>query len=95
MKEAGGASPLDYDFLARKGTSDLRRHLALYDARGAGRNLSGQSLNRFLAALDMPLDDRQLAQLGRPVLQLARTLGAFVPIYHLGGFAQDLRARSQ
>ena len=43
----------------------------------------------------MPLDDGQLAQLGRPVLQLARTLGAFVPIYHLEGFAQDLRARSQ
>ena len=93
MKEAGGASPLDYDFLARKGTSDLRTHLAPYDARG--RNLSGRSLNRFLAAPDMKLDDGQLAQLGRPVLQLARTLGAFVPIYHLGGFAQDLRARSQ
>jgi phosphate transport system substrate-binding protein len=43
------------------------------------------------AASDMPLDDRQLAQLGRPVLQLPSTLGAVVPIYHLEGFAQDLR----
>ena len=43
------------------------------------------------AASDMPLDDAQLAQLGRPVLQLPSTLGAVVPIYHLEGFAQDLR----
>lgn len=43
------------------------------------------------AASDMPLDDTQLSQLGRPVLQLPSTLGAVVPIYHLEGFAQDLR----
>lgn len=43
------------------------------------------------AASDMPLDDTQLAQLGRPVLQLPSTLGAVVPIYHLEGFAQELR----
>jgi len=43
------------------------------------------------AASDMPLDDAQLAQFGRPVLQLPSTLGAVVPIYHLEGFAQDLR----
>jgi phosphate transport system substrate-binding protein len=43
------------------------------------------------AASDMPLDDAQLAQLGRPVLQLPSTLGAVVPIYHLEGFNQDLR----
>ena len=43
------------------------------------------------AASDMPLDDAQLAQLVRPVLQLPSTLGAVVPIYHLEGFAQELR----
>jgi phosphate transport system substrate-binding protein len=43
------------------------------------------------AASDMPLDDAQLAQLGRPVLQLPSTLGAVVPVYHLEGFAQQLR----
>lgn len=43
------------------------------------------------AASDMPLDDAQLAQLGRPVLQLPSTLGAVVPIYHLEGFSQELR----
>jgi phosphate transport system substrate-binding protein len=43
------------------------------------------------AASDMPLDDAQLAQLGRPVLQLPSTLGAVVPIYHLEGFTQELR----
>jgi len=43
------------------------------------------------AASDMPLDDAQLAQLGRPVLQLPSTLGAVVAIYHLDGFSQDLR----
>jgi len=43
------------------------------------------------AASDMPLDDAQLAQFGRPVFQLPSTLGAVVPIYHLEGFAQDLR----
>ena len=43
------------------------------------------------AASDMPLDDAQLAQLGRPVLQLPSTLGAVVPIYHLESFTQDLR----
>jgi phosphate transport system substrate-binding protein len=45
------------------------------------------------AASDMPLDDEQLAQLGRPVLQLPGTFGAVVPSYHLEGFAQDLRRR--
>jgi phosphate transport system substrate-binding protein len=43
------------------------------------------------AASDMPLDDAQLAQLGRPVLQLPSTLGAVVLVYHLEGFAQELR----
>jgi len=43
------------------------------------------------AASDMPLDDGQLAGLGRPVLQLPTAIGAVVPIYHLEGVAQDLR----
>jgi phosphate transport system substrate-binding protein len=43
------------------------------------------------AASDMPLDEAQLAQIGRSVLQLPSTLGAVVPIYRLEGFTQDLR----
>jgi phosphate transport system substrate-binding protein len=43
------------------------------------------------AGSDMPLDDEQLAKLGRPVLQLPSAIGAVVPIYHIEGVAADLR----
>ena len=58
---------------------------------------SAEGIRRFragaadFAASDMPLDDGQLAQLGRPVLQLPSAIGAVVPIYHLEGVGQDLR----
>jgi phosphate transport system substrate-binding protein len=40
---------------------------------------------------DMPLDDEQLAKLGRPVLQLPSAIGAVVPIYHIEGITTELR----
>ena len=43
------------------------------------------------AGSDMPLDDEQLAKLGRPVLQLPSAIGAVVPIYHIEGITADLR----
>jgi len=68
---------------------DWRVH---YDAVGseAGIHAFRQGATDF-AASDMPLDDRELSALGRPVLQFPTAIGAVVPIYHLEGVAADLR----
>jgi len=71
-----------------KGRKDFRiRYEAIGSEAGMARLRDGSV---DFAASDMPLDEAQLAALGRPVLQLPSTLGAVVPIYHVDGVSGDL-----
>jgi len=69
---------------------------ARYEAIGSEAGIQRFSAGTIdFAGSDMPLDEVQLAALGRPVLQLPSALGAVVPIYHLEGVTADLRLTPQ
>jgi phosphate transport system substrate-binding protein len=63
-----------------------------YDAIG-----SQSGIERFrngevdFAAVDIPLSDEMLAQLGRKAFHFATVLGAVVPVYNVAGLQRDLR----
>jgi phosphate transport system substrate-binding protein len=75
------------DFSERHPESRIR-----YEAVGSAEGIQRLADRKVdFAGSDMPLDDEQLAKLGRPVLQLPSAIGAVVPIYHIEGITADLR----
>ncbi len=57
---------------------------------GAGIRQLQQGTVDF-GASDMPLDDKQLAEMKKPILQLPTVLGSVVPAYNLQGVSGDIQ----
>jgi phosphate transport system substrate-binding protein len=63
-----------------------------YSAGGSGSGVDRLKAGTVdFAASDAPLTDKQIADFGRPVLQLPSVAGAVVPIYNIPQISRDIR----
>ena len=97
LKAAGGTFPAPvyerwFELFKTTGKEDMRRDAVItYEAVGSGEGIARLKAGTVdFAASDVPLNDEELAAIGKKVLHFPMMIGAVVPVYNVPGVTKPL-----